>query len=176
MKNKNVTGGNPNTPKKRKKAKKLESYTYIPAKGKPETINISTFPDDFQEDFSTMISEEAGIARKERERAKQFREQSSTHQRRKNQASSEGKDAITPRGIQYIIDRPTEVEVLRNIRDDELHSAIKKLSSNQQRWLHLHFGLRQSKTEISDAEGVSVAAISQGIKRALIALEKDLAA
>ena len=56
----------------------------------------------------------------------------------------------------------------------ELHAAIAKLPDFQAKRIYAYYFLEMTKTEIAQAEGVSVMAVCKSISQGLKTLEKEL--
>ena len=62
----------------------------------------------------------------------------------------------------------------RKMTKQELHAAIAKLPDIQAKRIYAYYFLEMSKTEIAQAEGVSVMAVCKSISQGLKTLEKEL--
>lgn len=62
----------------------------------------------------------------------------------------------------------------RKMTKQELHAAISNLPDIQAKRIYAYYFLEMSKTDIAQAEGVSVKAVCKSIAQALRSLEKDL--
>ena len=62
----------------------------------------------------------------------------------------------------------------RKMTNNELYSAISKLPDIQAKRIYAYYFLEMTKTEIAQAEGVSVMAVCKSISHGLKTLEKEL--
>ena len=62
----------------------------------------------------------------------------------------------------------------RKMTKQELHAAIAKLPDFQAKRIYAYYFLEMTKTEIAQAEGVSVMAVCKSISQGLKTLEKEL--
>lgn len=134
------------------------------------TINLRDFYPFYHSDLFIEVSEEVAAALAEAER----RERNYLRRVFYNKAhfSLDAGDGIEREALLRVLS-PCEVYE-RKLTMEQLCAALDALPEKQGRRLYAHYILGVSKTEIADAEGVSVEAVAGSIGRGLKNMERFL--
>ena len=136
----------------------------------PELNLRVLYPDAYTEDVYVMVSDEILEAIRSHDRMEAaYRRRKYYH---KAQYSLDGGD-----GIEYsaLLDQITPQEICETkLIVQEIHTAIAALPEKQARRVYAHFILGLTVTEIARREGVSIASVSESLRRGLKNLREKM--
>lgn len=136
----------------------------------PELNLRDLYPDAYTEDFYVIVSDEILEAIRSHDRMEAaYRRRKYYH---KAQYSLDRGD-----GIEYtaLFDQITPQEICETkLIVQELHTAIAALPAKQARRVYAHFILGLTETEIAQREGVSIASVSESLRRGLKSLREKM--